>query len=82
MSEKRGTQPPADNLCCPEGKRCIRRDASSLLSPCPRVVFSTILFESGLCVKGYLKISKLIRIIYGIEAEIARKTNRLEMKYG
>lgn len=52
MSEKKGAQPPADNSRCPKGKRHVRSDANSLLSPCPLVFFSTVLFESRLCVKG------------------------------
>lgn len=49
---KKGAQPPADNSHCPEGKRHVRSGANSLLSPRPLVFFSTVLFESRLCVKG------------------------------
>lgn len=80
--KKKGAQPSADNSRCPEGKRHVRSDANSLLSPRPLVFFSTVFFEKQIVCEGYLKISKLIKIIYGMEAEIAGKTNRPEMKYG
>lgn len=82
MPEKRGTQPLAGDSCYTEGKRCTKRDANVLLSLFPLLVFFYYLVWKQIVCEGYLKISKLIKIIYGIEAEIARKANRPEMKYG
>lgn len=63
-------------------KRCTKRDANVLLSLFPLLFFFYYLVWKQIVCEGYLKISKPIKIIYGIEAEIARKANRPEMKYG